>query len=375
MKKAIALTLGLSFVGSTMATPVPVPVQKGYGGIQIHSSVPREQEEGLKGDIKYLFNSSHKNIDQNFLQITGLIQVSGPILHNWLINRVRYVVGENFDLDKNVEGYRGFKYPKNLTPTSSGPNQQNTVVVMSNLGGALYMFGKGQDLLMRLNIDGDRIFLNSPRAGVLQIGEGLFHPKAQLNSNLHSSANSIQRIGTLFHEARHSDGNGKSLAFGHEMCPEGHALAYNFACEKVANGPYSVGALTIKQFLANCSDCSELDKALLQLRIADSLGRILYPDHKVEIEAYKKAIQSHENIIQGYVNKLAVAKTQSEKDKINTEIKRQRDVVVQYNTLITSREKDSKIAPMADARPEGPVKDVPLATSKAIMERSLKANK
>ena len=374
MKKAIALTLGLNFIGSAMATPIPVPVQKGYGGIQIHSSVPKEHEASIKNDIRYIFKSTHQKVDQDFLTVAGLTQVNGPILHNWLINRVRYVVGESFDFVNESQAYKGFKYPKTLSP-SSGSNQQNTVVVMSNLGGALYMFGKTQDLLMRLNLDGDRIFINSPRAGVLQIGEGLFHPKAQLNNDLHSSANSIQRIGTLFHEARHSDGNGKSLAFAHEMCPEGHALAYNFACEKVGNGPYSMGAYSMRQFLANCSDCSGLDKALLQTRIADSLGRILYPNHKTEIDAYKKAIASHEAIITGYSNKLAGAKTQAEKDKINVEIKRQRDVIAQYNTLIRNREKDSKTVSMADAKPEGPVKDVSVEASKAIMERSLKASK
>lgn len=374
MKKAIALTLGLS-IGSAFAAPVPVPVAKGYGGIQIHSSVPKEHEEGLKSDIRYVFNSKHKNIDQNFLAVSGLTEVTGPILHNWLINRVRYVVGERFDLEQNAEGYRGFKYPKTLSPSTGGSNQQATVVVMSNLGGALYMFGKGQDLLMRLNLDGDRIFINSPRAGILQIGEGLFHPKAQLNNDLHSSANSIQRIGTLFHEARHSDGNGKSLSFAHEMCPEDHPLAFNFACEKVANGPYSVGAYSTRQFLANCSDCSELDKTLLQLRIVDSLGRILYPDNKAKIDAMNKAIQSHQGIIENYSKKLAAAKTKSEKDTIAFEIEQHRNVIANYRTLVQRLEKDSKTAPVADAKPEGPVRDVPVATSKAIMERSLKAGK
>ena len=86
----------------------------------------------------------------------------------------------------------------------------------------------------------------------------------------------IFRAGVLFHEARHSDGHGKTLGFMHAKCPATHDLAGLNACDAATNGPYTIGSEMHKYLMYACgSSCSELTMKALQVLYADQSSRTL----------------------------------------------------------------------------------------------------
>ena len=121
-----------------------------------------------------------------------------------------------------------------------------------------------------------RVPITSPRTGIIQIGDGLFHDgffREELPKD--SVVRKVFRIQTFFHEARHSDGTGKSIGFLHALCPPGHAYAGVNACDRNSNGPYTVGALMIEQLEKACPNCSTLEKETLQMLKLDGRSRII----------------------------------------------------------------------------------------------------
>jgi hypothetical protein len=159
--------------------------------------------------------------------------------------------------------------------------------VMSNVGAAIYLSGKSSNLPLLLRVPGvGRIPVTSPRVGVIQVGSGLF-PELSSGSSSgsddssgfglapSSQARRASRLGTLFHEARHSDGNGKSLGFAHAICPVGHDYEGFNACDRNVNGPYLVGAMLTYHLRNNCSGCSSREQEVLALETLDGLSRII----------------------------------------------------------------------------------------------------
>jgi hypothetical protein len=127
------------------------------------------------------------------------------------------------------------------------------------------------------NADGSKIVpIDSPRVGIIQVGEGLFLERFRIQpKQIEAPANSIARLGSLFHEARHSDGNGASLGFGHAVCPAGHPYGGQNSCDRNRNGPYSVASAILKILLRECRDCSVEEKESLRVRILDYSSRII----------------------------------------------------------------------------------------------------
>jgi hypothetical protein len=115
----------------------------------------------------------------------------------------------------------------------------------------------------------------------LQIGAGLFASELAINRiDENAVANSIMRLSFIFHEARHSDGNGPSLGFTHSLCPKGHDYENELACDESLNGAYSVGASMAREMMMACQDnCSERDKEMLKIFILDSYNRIQTKTH------------------------------------------------------------------------------------------------
>jgi hypothetical protein len=161
------------------------------------------------------------------------------------------------------------------------------MVVMSNVGAALYMQAKQYGVLIALMVEDkdsvEKIFINSPRAGLLMIGQGLFYG-AKSEEELNQYANSLLRISTFAHEGRHSDGHGKHISFGHNKCPQGHAMANEYACDFNGNGPYAVGGILSWEMAKNCpaEKCSEKDKLRLKADALDSFSRIMKVNGKLE---------------------------------------------------------------------------------------------
>jgi hypothetical protein len=241
------------------------------------------------------------------LRTMNLVSLNSTSATDWLNQRVNYIVSENalsaFNLLVNRVLYverTDVDFPNSdITPYSSEQVAQiNEAVadngasftVMSNIGAALYMGGKTERQVYGMKVSrgflhkSERVLVTSPRAGIIQIGEGLFSPELTINQqNEEALANSIFRLGTFFHEARHSDGNGKSLSFVHALCPPNHDYEGQPACDENLNGPYTIGALMMTEMAKTCDiNCSEKDKQALAMIILDSANRILKTTHKGE---------------------------------------------------------------------------------------------
>jgi len=226
-------------------------------------------------------------------RVNYIISEKALSVFNLLVKRVIYVERKDVDfpnadiipysMDKDIQ--------KNLVEIQDGLNAEEGFTVMSNIGSALYLGGKNERQVYGMKVSrgflhkSERVAVTSPRAGIIQIGEGLFAPELTVNKdNEGALANSIFRLGTFFHEARHSDGNGKSLGFMHTICPVGHDYEGQAACDENLNGPYTVGALMMAEMAKSCDDqtCSEKDMQTLKLLVLDSANRILPVTHKGE---------------------------------------------------------------------------------------------
>jgi hypothetical protein len=270
--------------------------------------------ESIKTDLR---NKIHRdlNIIENFkfgsvanpatLKVMGLATLDAQTATNWLNKRVSYIVSENalsiFNLlvkrvifveRKGVDFPNAaiIPYSQQASDIQNGFGSEAGFTVMSNVGSALYYAGKKEKQVYGLKISkgllhsAEKVAITSPRSGIIQIGEGLFVADLTVNKeNPDALANSIFRLGTFFHEARHSDGNGLSLGFMHINCPAGHDYAGQPACDESLNGPYMVGTLMMAEMAKACEDkCSEKDKQTLKLLVLDSANRVLPTTHKGE---------------------------------------------------------------------------------------------
>lgn len=257
--------------------------------LQIAKDVPKDQQALLQSDLDRLNNGKSINVtDPNFNRVMDMSgPVTGDSLLTWLSQRIRYVVSGDLDLQQSFyveDKSYSFQNP-GVTPDipevpkrpDNGPdkNGRKVVTVMTNIGGAVYVIGKQQDMLLGLKIPGvGKVPVSSPRVGVLQVGEGLFMVRKGVQKVQDVDA-SMERLSTLFHEARHSDGNGKTLGMLHDICPEGHNLEGYAACDFSLNGSYSVGAQVGKVLAENCKECTAAQKENLRLDYLDSFSRVI----------------------------------------------------------------------------------------------------
>jgi hypothetical protein len=217
-----------------------------------------------------------------FNKIFGASELNAQTISTWINDRVKVVIDENFDIQNNIsiEG----QIPKSLGVFKG---KDEGMVVMSNVGAGLYMQAKQYGVLIALMVEDsdsvEKILINSPRAGLLMIGKGLFYG-AKSEEELNQYSNSLLRISTFAHEGRHSDGHGKNIAFGHDKCPQGHAMANEYACDFNGNGPYAVGGILSWEMAKNCpaDKCSEKDKLRLKADALDSFSRIMKVNGKLE---------------------------------------------------------------------------------------------
>lgn len=378
---------------ATLATTLlNVHAAEDFGSIRFHSSVPELQSSALKEDLKYLFKTPVIHVDREFQQMTGLEKVDGPQMHNWIVNRVRYIVGESFQLENSILFQEGFKFPQTELPSLPGMEQKKESVpqglsnsgvktIMTNIGGALYLMGKVgfefdnmvTQMLLGLDLDGKEVYATSPRIGILQVGEGLFDEEFRLNPELTAPSNSISRIATLFHEARHSDGNGRSTSFPHALCPMTHAYAGHYACEDVSNGPYSIGALSTRSLMLNCTDCSMEEKTALAVSTLDSFSRVNSGvNNALRLMEYQKAYTLYSEILQVGDTIIASAESEEEKAIIQEELNALRDYL--QTLLVSMEELKSQLnvipKPMDDT-PEGEWTPVQIEKSKESMIKEI----
>lgn len=364
MKKTVTISL-------ILAASFGVQAGENFAGINFHSSMPNSQVNALKNDLIYLYKTPFKVIDQDFKRVSEIKKVDGPNMYNWILNRVKHIVGESYQLNsRNVVSQKGHKFPNTPLPDLSA--RQSAMVIMSNIGSAIYLSGKIEDVLYGLRLDEGVVLGKSTRIGVLQVGEGLFHKNLLVNKNSLSSANSISRLGTLFHEARHSDGNSEHTGFIHDKCPSGHAYAGLAACEASSNGSYSVGAYSERNLLKNCSTCSIEDKTIINSMIADNLNRIIINSDDSRIKDIENQIAFMEKVVISY-RVIMKFSSDDRKEKLKKEIIALEDKIhslKQEKSMILSR---PDLQPKRlDPRPEGEYSEISILESNQLMNRSLR---
>ncbi len=241
-------------------------------GIEIDRSVPADQRDYLVGDLEMLKSVSLAATNSQYVQYIGVNDFSNDSLTTWLQARVKLIVGETFDYDSASSPVEQRPYnPQLLSEDYNAVGKIQTV--MFNLGAYIYLNGKSSSTVYSLQLGTGMFPVKSPRVGVIQIGEGLFQANAIKSSPFDSMANRFLRAAVFFHEARHTDGNGKNAAFPHAKCTTGD-YAGNNACEANLNGPYIVEAIILREFYDSCSSCTTKEADSLRAFIADNVSRL-----------------------------------------------------------------------------------------------------
>lgn len=295
-----------------------------FAEITLSSKIKKDLKAKMNRDLTILKDFKFKKaVNPETLSVMGLNELNANTANLWLNQRVNYVIEENalsvfkllvkrvifvdaegvtypnagilpYSMGTNyVERFDNQQMPNengNSGATDEGQEAKTGYTVMSNIGAALYLNGKQENQLYGLKVargflrPSKKVIIKSPRSGIIQIGEGLFAPELTINrENENALANTIFRMGTFFHEARHSDGNAESLGFTHATCPDDHDYAGAAACDENLNGPYTVGKVMLDEMTKACgSNCSEADKEILNLMIIDNASRILRTTHKGE---------------------------------------------------------------------------------------------
>lgn len=220
----------------------------------------------LHADASWL--QAQKEAAPELARVIGEEAPGGDALHAWLKERVKVILSKDWTLGDSWEALaEKVDYPL----TSKGGIKSNTVAI--NIGSALYAFGKRNKILVGVNVPGlsAPLAVKSPRVGLVQIGDLLFSQ----HSRGDTQADRIFRLSALFHEARHSDGNGPSLGFQHSPCPPDSDLPGISACDANRNGPYSVDAQFALSFLKSCKNCTEGGRDFLRITAANSLSRVI----------------------------------------------------------------------------------------------------
>lgn len=246
-----------------------------FSSIKFDSSVPEDQKELLMGDLEFINNLQFSNVSQDDLNKINISELSSDSLGRFIVDRVKYIVGQDFDADnqKTILAYN-FNYSPYLFASFSSPFDR-VVTVMTNSGSALYLDGKKNNTIYSIVVAEDNIPITTTRVGIIKIGEGLFNSSRTKNFSEDSVAKKLIRLGTLFHESRHSDGNGSNAGFPHTKCTSGDFAGY-YACESNTNGPYNLEAMLLKHFYQSCYNCSESELSAIQISASDAASRLQY---------------------------------------------------------------------------------------------------
>lgn len=241
---------------------------------QYDSSVPQEQQDLLNHDLDVLNSVDLPPGTPQDLQTAGIDSFQKSSVNKWLSDRTKIIVGESFNSNTPAAPYAPASGPPVLFSHYGIDASNGVKTVMTNIGASFYLDGKEKSAFYEMDVVGESLIVKTPRVGVEQIGEALFSTNRLNGSPSNSMAASMLRLATLFHEARHSDGNGAHAAFPHTQCPSGKYAGY-YACETYANGAYSVQAVFATKFYQTCSDCSPAELQALLLVLADYKSRIL----------------------------------------------------------------------------------------------------
>ena len=234
--------------------------------------IPRADVRTLKNDFKVFENFFfYKQPKEQSLEVFGLPYFDNQELSYWLRQRIHYIVHPSTLSELDI------RFALDDLIQVSSPQ-----AMMSNLGTFLYLEGLKRGRSFELTVKrgifrkNHQVVITSPKAGVIQLEEGLLKRPSILSPvDKNSLVNSLDRMAILFHEAKHSEGVGPNAGHLHISCPQGHDYEGFYACDKNSQGAYGVGAQMLLEFIRNCDQCSLADIERLKLRYLDSLNRII----------------------------------------------------------------------------------------------------
>lgn len=343
-----------------------------FAGIYFDSSLPASQLRTMKDDFTYLYKNPIKEFDPEFQTMAELPKVDGPQMYNWIYNRVKYIIGQEYEFKgRNLVKKSGHVFPATPLPPSitNRANALAGIIIMSNTGADLYLTGKRDNILMGIKLDGESVFAPSPRVGIIQVGEGHFLERLAINKDQSSEANKIKRLGTIFHEARHSDGHANHIGFIHDVCPPGHNMSGFEACDSYSNGSYSLEAVATKTLLLNCLTCSNEDKTKLSVGIADSFNRVVLRSHVKTEAQLKEEMETYQRVIDFYIGYIPQVSKEAAEPSVK-ELKRLQDLMKECEAQL--KELKTPLVPkILDPKPEGPFIEVPVETSSQLMNATI----
>jgi hypothetical protein len=157
----------------------------------------------------------------------------------------------------------------------------------SNVGTGLYLSSLAHRERVSFDFDGRSIEVNDTRVGLIKLARGFFRSESKFKDTYR-----VSRIGTLVHEARHSDCTGgvkrstlkhlkskidildNSCGHTHARCPRGHSYAGLMACDTSPWGSYAVEAVLLAR-IAQCEDCNEEVVQAALISVIDRRKRVL----------------------------------------------------------------------------------------------------
>lgn len=344
-----------------------------YGGFIFSNQIPADHIELIKEDINFAYSLPTMRDSNNFQLFSEMKVINGPHIHNWLVNRIRYFIPEQIDFE-TFFGLTGQDY-KYLTPPSlptlyrRGAQRSDVVTVLAtNLGGALYLYGRQNKNLGTVTINGKTKPILSPRIGVIQLGDAYFSSDYSLSLDLKSVINRFYRLSTLLHEARHSDGNGQSTGFLHVKCPKGHAYEDERACDKYKNGAYGLEARFNRVLSKNCRQCSVSEIEVLRVMSLDNLSRLILPTtDQDKVKHLRHALSTFEYILKLCETTKDEASCSPKKMKENTQ--KHAEIRNQIEELFRNRKGAKPQRTVGDSRPEGFFEEFSIEQTREFMQK------
>lgn len=247
-------------------------------GFVLDSSLGDSEKGIIKSDLNRVTKFDLQGLSDNGVFASTFGGTKTTDLVEYLGQRIRVFFAENLEIEDRLalahlnEKFKGVTMASNYSPILW------LVVEAQRIKGA-FINGKNY-----------RLPIKDCRVGAVKIGEGYM---------MQSRFESIDRIETLVHEARHSDctggiprsnlnqirddadkgfdiwKNSSQCGHPHSKCPAGHEFAGLAACDNHAWGPYSFGAIfesTIGQY---CINCTEREKQRALIASQDSFQRIV----------------------------------------------------------------------------------------------------
>lgn len=260
----------------------------GAGTINFDPSMNPAKVSLLMNDLNNINTFSQISPSPYFLQTLNIPNAYPQTLYNWLNLRIEYILSENFNIQSG--------YP--ISSFAPPPNQSNgaysfgngsllfdyipfaasqgeLLVTAYNVGALYYLSSFSSGTLYALPLPWGNIPVSSPRVGVIQIMPGLFSPSITNESTPQTPLASLLRLAVLFHEARHSDGNGQTTGFQHVPCWNGNYQGQEI-CDNYSNGSYAVEYYVFQALISQCSQCSPQEMLTSQALLMDLSSRINY---------------------------------------------------------------------------------------------------